>query len=124
LSVETPQEIVFTVPGEPVPKARARISRSGRPYLPKKTRDYQKKVALCAKAAGVKELYTGPVLVYVRFYMRNRVRKDVDNMAKSLLDGLNGVIWGDDSQVWALIASKGIDRAYPRAEVELHFLSW
>ena len=32
---------------------------------------------------------------------------DLDNYAKSILDGMNGVVWGDDRQVVMLAAQKG-----------------
>lgn len=33
-------------------------------------------------------------------------RADVDNYSKSILDSLNGKLWDDDSQIWALFISK------------------
>jgi len=33
-------------------------------------------------------------------------RADVDNYSKGILDSLNGKLWVDDSQIWALFISK------------------
>lgn len=44
-------------------------------------------------------------------------RRGVDNVLKSVLDGMNGVAYHDDSQVqWAKV-TKWIDREHPRTEV-------
>ena len=59
------KELNFVVPGKPVPKGRPRLGK-GHVYTPKKTKDYEKKVAMVALQArqicGLKKL-TGPVEV-------------------------------------------------------------
>lgn len=39
-------------------------------------------------------------------FERHTKRPDLDNLAKSVLDGLNGVIWQDDSQIVSLHLTK------------------
>lgn len=98
----------FVVPGKPVPKQRIGINR-GRPYLPKKTVDYQRRVAWAASgvlnigkppvASKGEPLYIRVVAVYDRpQYMDARkypaarclktTRGDADNILKSVLDGI------------------------------------
>lgn len=48
--------------------------------------------------------------------LRPVARPDVDNFAKAVLDGLNGIVWRDDSQVVELRASKHYSIS-PRVDV-------
>ncbi len=53
----------------------------------------------------------------LRIYLPDRRTRDIDNIAKSLLDGMNGVLFRDDRQVCATAITKELDRANPRVEV-------
>jgi Holliday junction resolvase RusA-like endonuclease len=118
--------IAFSVPGDPVPQPRARVSTVGgfgRAYVPKShaVHPYRQAVALAAKAAGC-EPHAEPVNVVIDFVFarpKSHLRKsgvredapvlprsDLDNMAKAVLDALNGVAWVDDSQVSRLVVEK------------------
>src|SRR5690606_37080701 len=91
----------FTVPGRPHGKRRPRVTMRGRKavvYTPPETREYEQRVAWEAKAAGARVL-DGPVGVRIICVTSRRNRPDLDNAAKSVLDGLNGVAYADDSQV-------------------------
>lgn len=121
--------IVFTVPGQPVGKGRARVSRRGgfaRLYTPEKTVSYESLVAL----AGHQAMAGRPVIedaVSVRLDIRVQVpsswskkkqaaalageihpttKPDIDNVEKAVFDGLNGVTWKDDVQVVAVFKTK------------------
>jgi Holliday junction resolvase RusA-like endonuclease len=107
--------IRFVVPGRPVPKARARVPKNGHAFTPTRTRDYEKKVALCAlaKRGGKDHMIEGPVAL-VLFIREDRVevwvepdtageakimKWDADNVLKACLDGLQGVLFKNDRQV-------------------------
>jgi len=96
--------IQFTVPGNPVPKARARTLKNGHTYTPKTTEQYEIAVATAAMAAKL-VLRPGHVgySVECHFYLSARYWSvDIDNLIKSLLDGLGryGKPYGwRDSQV-------------------------
>lgn len=94
----------FTVPGVPVPKARPRIG-NGRAYTPARTKAYERLVWAYARRAGVRQL-DGPVTVWLEFYLPNATRCDIDNMAKAVLDALNGTAYADDKQVFELNTRK------------------
>lgn len=47
------------------------------------------------------------------------VKPDVDNIAKTVLDALNGVAYADDSQVVRLVVNK-----FPRERREEHITVW
>lgn len=113
--------VEFVVPGTPVSKARPRVVlRRGRvrTFTPATTRSYERTVALLAQAAGARPTKS-PVRVHLRIYLPNARRVDIDNLAKAILDGLNGVAFADDSQVCDLRVEKDIDRAHPRAWVRI-----
>ncbi len=55
--------------------------------------------------------------VELRIYVPDRRHRDLDNIAKSILDGMNRVLFQDDSQVLHTTIDKALDRANPRVEV-------
>jgi crossover junction endodeoxyribonuclease RusA len=94
----------FEVPGEPVSKARARFTKYGsavRSYTPEKTRTAEERMAVAYRGAGGRLEQDADVTfgVTATFYNGTRQRRDVDNMLKLVLDGLNRVAWLDDNQV-------------------------
>ena len=119
-------QTIFTVYGEPVAKGRPRFTRQGRAYTPKKTHDYESEVAMLAKAAmGTQEPLETPVAVYIyvtfpvpQSYSKKRTeaclsgserhtkRPDLDNCVKAVTDGMNGVVYLDDSQITSIHATK------------------
>lgn len=126
--------MMIYIPGEPRGKGRPRFTRFGRPYTDAKTRAYEREIAA---AYGANPMHDGPVCVYIvarhgvpkswpkakqadaltgRSYA---VRKpDADNIAKIVLDALNGVAWRDDTQVIQLTVSKTYD-AEPSLMVQI-----
>lgn len=111
----------FEIPGRPVPKQRPRVVK-GHAYTPKETLEFEKHVALRYKIAGGKML-KGPVTVEITAMYQvpkswskkkkeaaeeqpHTQKPDLDNIIKSVLDGLNGVAWEDDAQVSCVIADK------------------
>ena len=117
---EYPQNILkLTVPGQPKPKARAQFnSKTKSFYTPFKTRAYEKKVHWYARQAGKR--FSGPVVVEIEFYRQNGVDCDIDNLAKSILDGLTGSVFDNDTQVVGLVLWKRRDSTHPRAEIAVY----
>jgi crossover junction endodeoxyribonuclease RusA len=60
----------------------------------------------------------GPVAVTVIAY-RPRRRGDIDNLAKAILDGLNGYAYEDDAQVVYLSMTRYDDARNPRVLVRV-----
>ncbi len=113
--------IRITVPGRPVPKGRPRLGFRGRKafvYTPQATRDYEQLVGWTAKAAGCRPV-DGPVAVVLDVFVQRRM--DVDNVAKSILDGLIGIAYEDDNQVIELLVKKHTakDATEERVEIEI-----
>jgi len=98
--------IKLTIPGRPVPKARPRLGVRGRKafvYTPPATKEYEKLVGWVAKATGCRPVKM-PVAVVLDVYIKRKL--DADNIAKSILDGLNGIVYEDDDQVVELLVRK------------------
>jgi Holliday junction resolvase RusA-like endonuclease len=119
----------FTIPGIPVPCARARIYRNhGRTHgvTEKKTEAYEKLVALCARSAMARTRWVvggrGPFSTTIRVYRAAR-RGDSDNFAKGVKDGLTQAgVWEDDRYVEHLVVWLYVDKVKPRVEVEVRQL--
>ena len=133
--------IYFKVDGAAVPKQRPRIS-GRRAYTPKRTKDYEERVlnAFRSSYSGFYPAFGKDVPVRVGIRIVQAVPKswskkkraqaesgeivplsrngDVDNIAKSILDALNGFAYEDDCQVTTLIVTKQYG-VRPCAEVQL-----
>lgn len=111
------EPVRFTVPGVPVPKGRPRVGRSGG-HTPARTRRHERLIWVAAKQARVRPM-TGPICLTARFYLPEIESADVDNLAKTVLDALNGWAYPDDKHVVSLVALKYQDGGKPRTEVEI-----
>lgn len=111
-----PWSITFVVEGPPVAKGRARITtRGGQPraYTPSKTVAYETRVRAWAAANMFGHPpVTGPLRVQIDAVFPllksgpkaergapPTSRPDADNVAKAVLDAINGVVYVDDAQV-------------------------
>ena len=117
--------ITFTVPGDPVPQPRPRVSPRGgfaRAYVPAKhpVHAYRQAVALAARAAGLRNtgaplnvvidaVFARPKSHLTKAGVRSSApvlpRPDVDNLGKAVLDALQDVM-GDDSLVARIVVEK------------------
>ena len=128
--------IRFSVPGEPVGKARPRFTKNGHAYTPDKTRSYEAIVKLCAiKAMKGKKPLTGAISLSVRAFfpipkyftrairekalsgeLYHQKKPDWDNVGKIISDAMNGVVYSDD----AIVARADVVKLYsdnPRVEI-------
>lgn len=115
----------FVVPGEAVAKGRPRASiapngRFARMYTPQKSARFEQLVSLHAREQIGLQTIVGPLAVTIEAFFewplgkrRQRIprgqepmteKPDVDNLAKSVLDGL--AAWFRDQQVAELIVRK------------------
>ncbi len=121
--------VLFTVPGAPQGKGRARVGKvngHARMFTPAKTAAYEGLIALAAQAAMAgRAPMAGPVSVglHVRFpipaswsqrkkadALRGALlptgKPDLDNVLKAVGDACNGIVFRDDSAVVHATASK------------------
>lgn len=129
----------FIVMGTPVAKGRPRFARRGnwvQSYTPEKTVNYENLVKLSySQYSGIK--FIGAIRAEIQAYFpipksvskKKRLemmcnaekyikKPDNDNIAKAILDALNGIAYDDDSQITELLVTKAYSDK-PRAEVKL-----
>lgn len=118
----------FKIPGKVQAKQRPRFSKSGIVYTPKETRVYENFVRVCYSDYADQykwEPYVGQIRAEVEVFVqvpksdsklkkqtklvgeiRPTTKPDCDNLAKSILDSLNGLAYQDDKQVVELEVKK------------------
>ncbi len=123
---------MFIIPGKPQGKARPRVTRNGT-YTPQRTKDYQNRIK---QAYNGEYLPEKPLIATIVCYysiakntskakrrlmlegkMYPLVKPDLDNVAKVILDALNGVAYKDDNLVVCLCIAKYYGE--PRIEVKI-----
>ena len=123
--------IHFKIEGPGIPQGRPRAVRMGagvRMYDPPKSKAYKQMVAAKVrsymKINGIQTI-TAPIAVHLNFYFtppksysKKRIQAieakeelftkhlDLDNLVKSVTDGMNGIMYVDDSQIVGLTAGK------------------
>lgn len=135
----SPDEVRFTVPGEPQGKGRARVGTiqgKAMMFTPAKTVAYEGLIAVVAQEAmGGADLFQGPVMVEVTMHCPIRQswskkkqvaalagdiyptsKPDADNCLKAVCDALNGIVWRDDTQATDIHMKKRFSST-PRVEV-------
>lgn len=113
----------FTIVHEGVPrsKGRPRLGRRGRVFTPIATHEAETRIADQWREANGPH-FTGAIAVEIDLhpkettitiseseYPESRLRGDIDNYIKLIMDALNGVAWDDDRQVVWLYAVKHND---------------
>ena len=128
-----------TIPGEPQGQARPRFSRQGnyvRTYTDSTTVNYENWVKICFQEAR-QEMIEGQLNTEIKCYfsipksyskkkkesalkgeLRPTKKPDCDNIAKIVLDALNGLAYKDDKEVVTCKIEKWFDEI-PRVEVEI-----
>lgn len=118
--------IKFEILGQPIAKQRPRVTRSGIAYTPSKTVNYETLVKYTYQSLYPKrELILGRIEANItavfpvpKSYSKKKTEEllnghnnydkkpDCDNLAKIILDSLNGIAYKDDSQVTSLHINK------------------
>jgi len=117
LTSNNDHRLSIRVDGKPVPKGRPRFSKYGGVYTPATTVEYENRVADAWKATYGDLSLGGKLQAFMYFGSYNHVKQDIDNLAKSALDGLQraGAFVNGDEQVYKLTASK-----FPTTREEEH----
>lgn len=104
-----------------VAKQRPRLTRSGHVYTPKQTREFEKNVGLLWGYPLTNKPLIANVEIYIKtpskFRKSEKIRAlmgkikpvttpDIDNVLKAIFDGLNGVAYEDDKQIFEVTARK------------------
>ena len=118
----------FEIVGEPQGKGRPRFSTRGgfvKTYTPEKTASYENFVKLCYLNKYKGQKLDGEIIAEIIAYfsipnsfskkkrseaivgkIKPTKKPDTDNIAKTILDSLNGIAFEDDKQVVALLVKK------------------
>ena len=115
-------KVKFIIDTKPVPKARPRLGRGGRVFTPQTTLAFEN---TCALSYGNRHNFgKDPISIKITFnfevpksYTKKKQqdalngilrpsRNDIDNLIKSVFDGLNGIAWEDDRYIAKLQAEK------------------
>lgn len=120
--------IYFRIEGKPTPKQSTRFT-GFRAFTPKKIKEYAEKVRHSFLMNNIywsyQSIIENPVKVKIDVFVsipkkfnkklkqsaleqkiKPVIRPDVDNIAKGILDPLNGLVWADDRQVYFLSIEK------------------
>ena len=120
------RKIKFEIPRKPTPKGRPRYGKYGTVYTPKKTVEYENLIRFMFIQTNEKAFLDNEAIkIDINFYFKvpdsyTKKRKnniyagkelytkkpDIDNLIKSVLDGLNGYAYADDKQIIDIKATK------------------
>lgn len=130
--------VKFEVLGKPVAKARPRLNKFGYTYTPEKTVNYENLVRYTFQSEfpnhkqleGYIEASITAIFDIPKSYSKKKTNEllethnnynhkpDCDNLAKIILDSLNGLAYKDDSQVTILHINKEYG-VQPKVIIEL-----
>lgn len=122
---QSAMQVDFIIPGDAVPKARARVTRWGT-YTPKETVEFESRVRTIAQiqmklgaplqgALRVSVIITrGVPASWSKKKTQDALhgviwpvsRPDMDNCIKSITDAMNGIVYVDDSQIVVMDGTK------------------
>lgn len=133
------KQFIFTVYGEPRGKGRPRFNKNGHTYTPADTAKYERMVRAMFLSRYPRAEKIGkdiPVRAKINAYykipdsagkgkkqlmkaglIRPTKRVDADNIAKILLDALNGYAYHDDAQVVELEVKKLYAQSEPYVDI-------
>jgi crossover junction endodeoxyribonuclease RusA len=110
------------IPGRPVPAVRmTQRSKYANPQA-QRYLVYKEQVSWQGRSRIKTPLpKTTNASVSIQFYIHKGQTPDIDNLIKSILDGLNGIAWQDDKQVVKVVAERlaTADKKSERVEVEI-----
>lgn len=136
------QWLRFSVPGAPQGKMRSRSTKSGHHFTPAKQVNYEGLVALSfenaigdswvpwEKACTIDVTAYYPIPKSTSIVKRSKMilneipvtkKPDLDNVLKSICDGLNGIAWHDDACVTEIVARKRFSET-PKVDVVIYFV--
>lgn len=115
--------IRIRIEGDAIPAQRPRFS-GHRAYQPKRNVEYRRRIQAAAKSAMKDaEPFKGEIVATVKLYRRYKPTArnfgDVDNHLKAIFDGMNQIVFADDSQIVKCIVEKFTDKNQPRTEIEI-----
>lgn len=114
------------IPGEPQSKGRPRAVVTGKGkiamYTPRNTAQYEASIATYAMRAMAVSRWPRPTpedrfALRIELFFATARRRDVDNVCKSLMDGMQGPVFEDDWQVVSLAVRRFLKSPRPGARI-------
>lgn len=104
---DVPDRMTYLIEGLVRPKQRPRLGKGGQFYTPEETHDSENRIRLAVlQILGQRRPRTdGRYAVTLEFVGQHG---DLDNLAKTVLDACNRLLWDDDRQVDSLSVSKAM----------------
>ena len=128
INLQEIRKIEFEVSGQPIGKGRPRFTRTGQVYTPPKTREYEQRIHAAAwSAMHDQKLEPTEKFVHMKVtafmeipkswpkvkrleaeygVLKPTSKPDLDNIIKSVGDGLENVVYYSDDQVTSIDAKK------------------
>lgn len=94
----------FALEGPPV----SLNAKEGTPRSRKRYRDWVNTVAAAAQASWPSDgqLVSSDRILVTVFCYHSAVPPDVDNILKPICDGMKGVVYEDDNQIWKIVSQR------------------
>ena len=128
INLQKINKVEFEVSGQPIGKGRPRFTRTGQVYTPPKTREYEQRIHAAAWSV-MQEQKLEPTEKFVHMeikafmeipkswpkvkrleaeygVIKPTCKPDLDNIVKSVGDGLENVVYYSDKQVTSIDAKK------------------
>lgn len=128
----TEQKVTFALFGPCVAWHRAKLSKSNRidgrgrrHYKDNKDREFQLALGMSATSEIMKWAYdngtpwdaSGEFHLDMEFHVQDKIKRDIDNLEKNVLDSLSTIVFDDDNQVVSVKKKKVLNRKSPRTIV-------
>jgi len=104
--------------GNPIPKGRPRVTRFGT-YPATFSAEWEETVGWQCTDQWKRRPLLGPLGIDLTFYREDRRQVDLDNLEKAMLDGLEGILYENDSQIKEKSGRVDYSEEHPGVVVEI-----
>lgn len=88
-------------------------------YMTTEGKDRKEQYQWEAKSQWKKAPLKMPLEIKIDLFFNSKRRRDWDNFHKISMDALNGIVWGDDEQIYKCTVQKFYDASNPRIEITI-----
>lgn len=113
------KEQKIIVPGNPVSVNRAYRRTGSSVYMDGAAKAWKEIVGWQARSQWCGPMAPGRLRVRLDLFFKGNQRRDLDNTAKLILDGLEGIVYGDDRSIDELTLVRRRDDVKPCVEITI-----
>lgn len=88
-------------------------------YMTPKGKELKASYEAQVKKQWKEETIKGDVSVSIVYFLSDNRKVDLDNINKSTIDSLTGIVFDDDKQIKELYLRKEVDKSNPRTVIEI-----